>query len=67
MLRDKKDRPGMNGIWIATTHEHQNNLKSEYSSLVPIVAYADETMQTGWQCFQQMPRILSLLQSGFMN
>jgi hypothetical protein len=49
MLRDKKDRPEMNGVWIATTETHHASLKEEFPSLTSISEYSDDTIQSGWQ------------------
>jgi len=49
MLRHKKDKPEMNGVWVATSETHHATLKAEFPSLTSISAYSDDTVQSGWQ------------------
>lgn len=54
MLRHKKDKPEMNGVWVATSETHHESLKVEFTSLTSISAYSDDTVQSGWQVLPEM-------------
>jgi hypothetical protein len=46
ILRHKKNAPGDNGVWLATTHDHHASLKKELPCLRPIQVFGDKG---GWQ------------------
>lgn len=47
ILRDKKDYVEDNGIWVATSEEHHNSLRTDFPSLRNIQLFGGGT--TGWQ------------------
>jgi hypothetical protein len=47
ILRDRRDPPADNGVWIATTEEHHESLASEFPSMRSIQLFGEGT--TGWQ------------------
>lgn len=49
ILRQRKDRPETNGVWIATNSEHHKSLKSDLPSLRSIFAYEGSDKDTQWQ------------------
>lgn len=49
ILRDRKDHPEANGIWIATSSEHHKSLKKEISSLQTIDILSEGKGETNWQ------------------
>lgn len=49
ILRQRKDYQDTNGVWIATTHEHHNSLKSDLPSLCSISSYSKGIADTEWQ------------------
>jgi hypothetical protein len=46
-LRDKKDSPRDNGVWLATTKEHHASLRRELPCMRSIAAFG--VAVTGWQ------------------
>ena len=49
ILRQRKDFPDTNGVWIATSLEHHKSLKSDMPSLRSISTYSDGIKETEWQ------------------
>ena len=49
ILRQRKDNPDTNGVWIATNQEHHKSLKNDIPSLRSIYTDADGTTETAWQ------------------
>jgi hypothetical protein len=49
MLRQRKDHPDTNGVWIATSLEHHRSLKKELPSLCSISNYSRGIKETEWQ------------------
>jgi hypothetical protein len=47
VLRDRKEHPADNGVWIATTKEHHASLKKEFPSMRSIKLLGKGV--TGWQ------------------
>jgi hypothetical protein len=47
ILRDRRDPPADNGVWIATTEEHHESLAREFPSMRSIQLFGSKT--TGWQ------------------
>jgi hypothetical protein len=47
ILRDRKDHPADNGVWLATTEEHHASLKREFPSMRSLGEF--EGGVTGWQ------------------
>lgn len=47
IVRDKKDDPEMNGVWVATSKEHHESLRKELPSLssIPLLGKGE----TNWQ------------------
>lgn len=49
ILRDKKDNPEVNGVWIATSHEDHESLKKTFPSLCPVSILNNGAGETAWQ------------------
>jgi hypothetical protein len=49
ILRQRKNNPATNGVWIATSPEHHKSLRTDLSSLCSIPAYSKGIMETEWQ------------------
>ena len=49
ILRDRKDNPETNGIWIATSQQHHKSLKKDLPSLRSISTYKVGFKETEWQ------------------
>jgi hypothetical protein len=47
ILRDRRDPPADNGVWLATTEEHHESLAREFPSMRSIELFGKGT--TGWQ------------------
>jgi hypothetical protein len=47
VLRDKQDHPADNGVWLATTVEHHESLRREFSAMRSIGVLGKGV--TGWQ------------------
>ncbi len=47
ILRDRRDSPADNGVWLATTEEHHESLAREFPSMRSIQLFGKEI--TGWQ------------------
>ena len=47
ILRNKKDFPNDNGVWLATTPEHHESLKSDFPSMRSISLFGSGP--SGWQ------------------
>jgi hypothetical protein len=47
ILRDKRDQPADNGVWLATTAEHHESLRREFPNMRSIQVFG--TKVTGWQ------------------
>jgi hypothetical protein len=52
ILRDRKTHPEVNGVWIATGHEHHKSLKKELPSLISVSVLNNGNGETGWQMLQ---------------
>jgi hypothetical protein len=52
ILRDKKSHPEVNGVWIATDHQHHKSLKKEFPPLCSVSVLNDGKGATGWQMLQ---------------
>jgi len=52
ILRDRKTHPEVNGVWIATAHEHHKSLKKEMPSLCSVSVLNNGKGETGWQMLQ---------------
>ena len=50
VLRDRKDHPSANGVWIATSKEHHDSLKKEFPSMRSIKILGKG--ETNWQIIQ---------------
>jgi hypothetical protein len=49
ILRQRKDFPDTNGVWIATNLEHHKSLKKELPSMCSISTYSNGIKETEWQ------------------
>jgi len=49
ILRDKKDHPDINGVWIATSHESHESLRKVFPSMCSISIFSDGTTESSWQ------------------
>ena len=49
ILRERKDNPEANGVWLATIPEHHQSLKKEFPSMRSISLFTDGTAETAWQ------------------
>lgn len=47
ILRDKRDSPADNGVWLATTQEHHQSLRREFPNMRSIGVLGKKV--TGWQ------------------
>jgi hypothetical protein len=47
VLRDKRDGSADNGLWLATTHDHHENLRAEFPTMRSIQVFGKKV--TGWQ------------------
>lgn len=47
VLREKRDNPSDNGVWLATTHEHHESLRSDFPNMRSIGVLGKRV--TGWQ------------------
>jgi hypothetical protein len=47
ILRDKRDKTADNGVWLATTEEHHDNLRREFPNMRSIQVLGKGV--TGWQ------------------
>jgi hypothetical protein len=47
ILRDKRDKTADNGVWLATTQEHHENLRREFPNMRSIQVLGKKV--TGWQ------------------
>jgi hypothetical protein len=47
ILRERRDPPADNGVWIATTEEHHESLAREFPSMRSIQLFGNKI--TGWQ------------------
>ena len=47
VLRDKREPSADNGVWLATTQEHHESLRSEFPHMRSIEVFGKEV--TGWQ------------------
>ena len=48
-LRDRKEFPDSNGVWVATSQEHHKSLKSEFPSLRSFTIFSKAIKETEWQ------------------
>jgi hypothetical protein len=55
MLRDKREGTADNGIWLATTAEHQESLRREFPNMRATQIFAKKV--TGWQVLPVDARI----------
>lgn len=44
ILRNKSEEPEANGVWLATTYEHHQNLQRDFPSMRPIGVLSTEQM-----------------------
>ena len=51
ILRNRTDHQEVNGIWIATSHEHHESLRKEFPSLESVSILNGGKGETGWQLF----------------
>jgi hypothetical protein len=49
ILRDKKDHPDVNGVWIAASHESHESLKKTFPSMCSVSIFNDGNGETAWQ------------------
>lgn len=49
ILRDKKDNPEVNGVWIATSHQHHESLKQLFPSMCSVSILNNGIGETAWQ------------------
>ena len=49
ILRERKDHPEANGVWLATSDEHHESLKQELPSMCSIYILSDGKAETNWQ------------------
>ena len=49
ILRDKKDHPEVNGVWIATSFESHESLKQSFPSMCSVSIFNDGARETAWQ------------------
>lgn len=49
VLRERRDYPDTNGVWVATNREHHKSLKKDLPSLRPFSIYSKPVKQTEWQ------------------
>ena len=50
LLRNRDDdHPEINGIWIATSHEHHASLKKDFPSMKSIRIFAHKNSESSWQ------------------
>jgi hypothetical protein len=47
ILRDRRDGPADNGVWLATTEAHHESLQREFPNMRSIQIFGNEV--TGWQ------------------
>ena len=47
VLRDRKDHPSANGVWLATSKEHHESLRKEFPSMHSIKIFGKG--ETNWQ------------------
>jgi hypothetical protein len=52
ILRDRKTHPEVNGVWIATSHEHHKSLKKALPPLCSVSVLNNGNGETGWQMLQ---------------
>ena len=53
ILRDRSDETDDNGVWLATTEEHHQSLRREFSNMRSIRLFGKEV--TGWQVLGKVP------------
>ena len=49
ILRDRKDFENTNGVWVATSQEYHNSIKTDLPSLTSISNYSGGLKETEWQ------------------
>ena len=49
ILCQRKNSRNINGVWIATNHQHHKSLKKDLPSLCSISSYKNDAFETGWQ------------------
>ena len=49
VLRNRKDHPDANGVWIATSMEHHVSLKKDFPSLCSVYILSGGKKETNWQ------------------
>ena len=49
VLRNRKDHPEANGVWVATKKEHHESLKKELPSLRSVYLLSEGKAETNWQ------------------
>ena len=47
ILRDKRDNPADNGVWLATTKDHHQSLRREFPNMRSVRVFGKEV--TDWQ------------------
>ena len=49
VVRDRKDHPDANGVWIATSFEYHDSLKKDFPSMCSVAVLSDGKSETNWQ------------------
>jgi hypothetical protein len=49
VLRERKEEPASNGVWLATSSEYHKSLKKDLPSLKPITLLTKGGRETEWQ------------------
>ena len=49
ILRDREDHEEANGVWIATSREHHDQLRSEFPSMHSVSVLSEGKGETEWQ------------------
>ena len=49
ILRNRKDHPDVNGVWIATSQESHASLKKDFPSMCSISIFSDGKTESAWQ------------------
>jgi len=49
ILRERPDHAEVNGVWLATTHEHHQSLKKIFPSMLSVSILNNGEGETAWQ------------------
>jgi hypothetical protein len=49
VLRDKKDHPEANGVWMATAKKHHESFKRDFPSMRSVYLISEGKSETNWQ------------------